>query len=221
MQHTDAIAPCGFIHQMGRHDDGRVVLAAELLQVFPHVAPRARIEAGARLVEDQQLRRRQERLGQLSPAPESSRQRAHQLRRPVVESDQGEHGANPLGQATAVETVQAAMMPQVLVDAELKIERGRLEHDADLPAHVLRLRDNIASEYPGPEPSAGVISVETILNNVVLPPPFGPSSPKSSPTDTLKLTAVSAARLPYRWLRLEISRASVPFQLFVTKGDSR
>ena len=39
-------------------------------------------------------------------------------------------------------------MPQVLVDAELKIERGRLEHDADLPAHLLRRRDNIASEYP-------------------------------------------------------------------------
>ena len=46
-----------------------------------------------------------------------------------------------------------------------------------------------------------------ILNNVVLPLPFGPSSPKISPGNIVKFTAFSAVRLPYWWLRFEISSA--------------
>src|ERR1700722_15925835 len=52
-----------------------------------------------------------------------------------------------------------------------------------------------------PCPSVGTISVVSIRTIVVLPAPLGPSSPKTSPRRTSKLTLSTAVKAPKRLVR--------------------
>src|SRR3989338_8534850 len=54
-------------------------------------------------------------------------------------------------------------------------------------------------------PLVGLIRVESILISVVLPAPLGPSRPKVSPSAIVNETSLSAARVPYFLMRLDIS----------------
>ena len=47
-------------------------------------------------------------------------------------------------------------------------------------------------------PSSGRVKPQTTLNSVVLPAPFGPMTPSTSPCSTWRLTALSAVRPPKR-----------------------
>ena len=68
----DAVGPLGFVQQMRREDDRHAVALADLLQVLPQVAARARIEAGRRLVEQQQPRAMQHAGGQFDAPPQAA-----------------------------------------------------------------------------------------------------------------------------------------------------
>src|ERR1700733_14584870 len=58
-------------------------------------------------------------------------------------------------------------------------------------------------------------SVERSLNSVVLPPPFGPRKPNTSPRAIAKLTSLSAFRSPYEKLRPSASSAEVASRVTV------
>src|ERR1700722_2127024 len=59
-----------------------------------------------------------------------------------------------------------------------------------------------------PCPSVGTISVVSIRTIVVLPAPLGPSSPKTSPRRTSKLTLSTAVKAPKRLVRSLVCIAS-------------
>ena len=64
--------PVGLLEVLGRQQDGRAV-ADELLDRLPQVDPRARVQAGGRLVEEQHRRARDERRREVQPAPHAAR----------------------------------------------------------------------------------------------------------------------------------------------------
>ena len=73
----DAIAqPFGLVHVVRRQQNGAAG-ALELLDQIPELAPRLRVEAGRRLVEEQQVGVADERAGQREPLLLSARQRRH------------------------------------------------------------------------------------------------------------------------------------------------
>ena len=56
IENRDAIGFVGFFQQVRRQHDGYAVMFAQFAQVVPQIAAGRRIQAGARLVEQQQLR---------------------------------------------------------------------------------------------------------------------------------------------------------------------
>src|SRR5713226_8111162 len=70
-------------------------------------------------------------------------------------------------------------------------------------------------------PSVGAISVVSILTIVVLPAPLGPSSPKTSPRRTSKLTLSTAVKVPKRLVRSLVCIASESGSIVARKSDFR
>src|SRR5258705_8013475 len=70
-------------------------------------------------------------------------------------------------------------------------------------------------------PSVGGISVVSILTIVVLPAPLGPSSPKTSPRRTSKLTLSTAVNPPKRLVSSLVCIASDSGSIVPRKSDFR
>ena len=75
----DAVGPLGLFQQVRREHDGHAVLVADLFEILPQVAPRAGVEAGRRLVQQQQPRPVQHALGQFDAAPQAAGERFDQV----------------------------------------------------------------------------------------------------------------------------------------------
>ena len=65
VQHGDAVRPLGLFHEVSREHDRDAAPSAEVEEMLEEVAPRTRIEPGARLVEQQELRLVQQPAGEL------------------------------------------------------------------------------------------------------------------------------------------------------------
>src|SRR5277367_3248988 len=70
-------------------------------------------------------------------------------------------------------------------------------------------------------PPLGVSRVVSIRTTVVLPAPLGPSSPKTSPRRTSKLTLSTAVKAPKRLVRSLVCIASESGSIIARKGDFR
>ena len=64
VQHDDVIAALGLIEIGGAQQHGQALIVHQLAHDLPQLAPRQRIDADRRLVEQQQLRRAHQRAGQ-------------------------------------------------------------------------------------------------------------------------------------------------------------
>ena len=82
-----------------------------------------------------------------------------------------------------------SLMPEVFGRGQLHVDALRLEDYADLAAQTVGVS---AASNPmiTARPPTGIISVERIRNRVVLPLPFGPSSPNSSASSHVEGHAV-------------------------------
>src|SRR5579863_9171015 len=70
-------------------------------------------------------------------------------------------------------------------------------------------------------PPLGVMSVVSIRTIVVLPAPLGPSSPKTSPRRTSKLTWSTAVKAPKRLVRSLVCIAGESGSIVARKSDFR
>ena len=109
----DAVGPLGFVQQMRREHDRDAVALADLLQVLPQVAAGAGVEAGGRLVEQQQPRAMQHALGQLDAAPQAAGERFDQVAAAIGEAQAGEHFVGPRAELAAAEAVEPAVVDEV------------------------------------------------------------------------------------------------------------
>ena len=190
-----AVAIFGLFHEM-RGDDDRHALLGQRRDPPPELAPRQRIGAAGRLVEEQDLAAR---AAAPPPSPGAACSRPAIARSASCisgfSSNCRERPGDALALAAAAKPVGAGEEIQVLGDRELPVERELLRHVADaLPGRRAR-GAQIEPATRSVPPVAGS-RPQSMRNVVVLPAPFGPSRPKISPRRTSKLTWSTAVKAP-------------------------
>ena len=176
-------------------DSNIVAFAPELANQRPHLADLIGVEPDGRLVEDQDWRPREDRVGQPHPLPVAARQRPDDLAPPLAEP----HLSMAL--ATAADA-RAARSPRRR-GAKSRYSSTRMSGGsgtafgqvADLRAAPPgSLGDRVAGQLA--DPRVGARKPVRIRIIVVLPAPFGPSSPTISPRPTSNDTPSSAGGRP-------------------------
>jgi hypothetical protein len=136
MHQRDPVAALGFVHEMGRDEDGDVVLARELGEDLPEAVAGDRIHAGGRLVEDEEdVGRVDHGDRQRQPLPQPERQRIGQGIGDVGEIESRDHLGDARGDGLRRQLEQPRMQIEILRDREFRIEREALRHVADAPPH--------------------------------------------------------------------------------------
>ena len=172
----------------GQHD-AQLVLGDGLHQALEELAPVERIEAGDRLVEQQQL-------GALGE-PERERE----LRAlPAGELPAFCAGSSPsrairrVRERVVPARVQPRAEPQVVLDAEAAVGRRVLGDEADLGA-LLRAGRGAPAEHL--DRARGRRSMPAArFSSVLLPAPLGPTSPTTRPAGTSSVQSASAGAAP-------------------------
>ena len=123
--------------------------AAQRVDVAPQRRPRLRVEPDRRLVQEQHARGVQQAAGDLQPALHPARERAHERRAAIGQAHELEHRVEPRGHAGASQPIDGGVEAQVLLGAEMLVERGLLEDEADAPANLGALPHDVESRHPG------------------------------------------------------------------------
>ena len=127
-EQRDARATLGLVEVGRRHDDGDA-LGEELGQQLPELAARHRVDAGRRLVEQDDLRLVDERARERELLLHAARQPIGQ---PVAERRELRHVEQPVAPLLVVaEAVDLGEERDVLVDAEVAVEAEPLREVAD------------------------------------------------------------------------------------------
>ena len=143
-QETQPGAAFGFV-EIGRRNDDRDALASQSVENAPEIAARDRIDAGGRLIEQQNLRRMYERAGQ----PELLLHAAGQL--PGAALAERRHARSlkearrALVSRAPVDAEQVGEEFDVLVDREILVKPEALGHVADVRSRQLGVGDDIDS----------------------------------------------------------------------------
>ena len=136
-----------------RQDVGRQQDGVPLTQVADQRADLEdldRVQARCGLVEDQDRRIVQHRLGQAHPLPESPRELADDPVLDLVESASADDlGDRPL-QPRPRHVLEPGPEPQELPHPHLAVERHALRQIADLPAHLQRLVEHVVARQAPP-----------------------------------------------------------------------
>ena len=148
------VEPLGLLHIGGRHDDAHAGAArADAVDQLPELAARERVDAGGRLVQNQQIRIVDQRAAEAEFLPHAAREL---LRRPIFKGRQPgafeQFGDSPVALVTGL-SEQAAEELDVLADAQIGIEilAQPLRHVGDPRTYrrpVLRIGD-VATEDGG------------------------------------------------------------------------
>ncbi len=134
VQDAESITKLGFFHEMCCHQHGDPLFGSQTPQVLPEISAGARIETGAGLVEQQQGGSVQQAFGNLHSAFEAAGQRFGAIPSSLGQPEAGQQFVDSGTQFAAGQTVQVALVLQVLIDRELRIEAWRLKRDPDQSA---------------------------------------------------------------------------------------
>ncbi len=118
------------VHVVGRQDERHAALL-ESVEAIPEQVARLRVEAGRRLVEEQQLGLVDERAGDRQAALHPARHVLDLVARPLRELGEVEQLVGAAGAFRAAEAEVPAVDHEVLADRELVVERVLLGHDAE------------------------------------------------------------------------------------------
>ena len=184
----------GLGHVVGREEDGPTRAPRRASRdELADLASRGDIEAERRLVEEQDPRVVEQAAGHVHLLPLAGGQRLTPSGALLLEPDRLDELVDAAPAPRASQAVELAEHPELLADLEDPVARllAARDHVHD-PADALRLLAHVEPEDPGASPEVGGSSVVRILMSVVLPAPFGPSSPKNSPVATSRSTPASA-----------------------------
>src|SRR6185437_8819483 len=115
---------------MSGDEDGDAVLVAEDAKVVPEIDTCSGIEAGRRLVEQQDRGRMDETLGELDATLLAAGQSLSQIAGAVGESDAGEDFFRSCSEFGAAQSIEMALVHEIFSDGEFDVETGGLEDDA-------------------------------------------------------------------------------------------
>src|SRR5579862_6341429 len=125
-----------------------MLLIAQDLQVLPEVATGAGIEAGGRLVEQQDSRMKKA-LSQFDAALHASRERLDAFLGTIGKTNAGENLVHAVGECGSAKAVKMSLVPQILVGGKFGIDALRLEDDADLAPQTGWILRRIAAHHEG------------------------------------------------------------------------
>ncbi len=100
----------------------------------PDLVAAPRIEAGGRLVEEEELRRHHQARGDVEPAPHAAGEFLDLLARRLGEPEGAEQFLRSRFRLAAAIAEQPAEEDEVLVAGEILVDRGELAGEADPPA---------------------------------------------------------------------------------------
>ena len=155
-----------------------------LLQHLPDRDARHGIEAGRRLVEEEDARLVHEAARDLDAAPHAARQVLHLRVAPLRELDRLEQLVDQLlrfARGTPYSFAKMIRFSSTLSSRSLVIACGMTPIDA---AHAVGLLGDVEAVDDAPCRAVGGSSVVSMRMSVDLPAPLGPSRPKISPCST-------------------------------------
>ena len=127
----------------------------------------------------------------VEPAPHAARVVLDDAVGGLGDPDEPEQLVGALPQGAAAHPLHAALEHQVLAAGAVLVDAGVLRHVSDRAAHGVRLAaDVVAGDCR--RALVGVRERDEDAHGRRLPAPFGPSSPKTSPSRTLNETPSSA-----------------------------
>ena len=174
-------------HEVRRDHDAEPVLGHDLHQALQELAAGERIEAGDRLVEDQQLGALGHGQGQRELRPLSAGKPPGLLR-----GRQSEPLDALPGEVCVPTGIEPSAEPEVIGDRQRRVGRRVLRDEADAG----ELCAPAAGRPPSTSivPAVGASSPTARCRRVVLPAPFGPTSPTTRPAGISSVQSVSAQR---------------------------
>ena len=155
----------------------------------------ADVETRRRLVEEEDGRAGDERGGEVEAAAHAARVGAHEPVAGLGQVEGGEQLACALARGAAAEVVEPADHLEVLEARQVLVDGRVLAGEADPLAHLRCVADDVEAG-DARRAASGRSSVVRIRTAVVLPAPFGPSSPKTLPASTWRSTPRSASTSP-------------------------
>src|ERR1017187_4772665 len=191
-EHDQVVAdPLQVAYQVRGHHDADLVPGGELRQALQELAPSERVEAGDRLVQDQQLRL----LGDGQGQGELGALAAGHLPGPLAGIQ-----AQPLdpvaGQGSVPARVEMGAELEVIGDGEPGVGGRVLRDEADLASCAGPLAD--LPPRTSIVPDVGTSMPTARFSRVVFPAPFGPTSPTMCPAGMLSVQSVRAWSCRYR-----------------------
>ena len=169
----------GLIHVVGRQQD-REPLRPELLQTLPDLVARLGIEAGRRLVEDEELRPVEKRAGHHQtpdhPAGEVGRPGVF----PVVEGHEPQQLPGAPRRLGRGDVEVAGEDLEVLKNGKVRIDVVLLLADADPGLHRARLPGDVEAQHPQRPPARRGEGVDH-PDRGGLPRPVGTEDPEALP----------------------------------------
>ena len=125
---AELVAALGLVHVV-RADEHGDAARGELVQLVPEIAPRLRIDAGGRLVQQQQLRLVQQARGERQALLPAAGKLARELVRAIGEAESRERVLDALVATSSIEYMRADEA-QVLADRQVLPQREALRHVA-------------------------------------------------------------------------------------------
>jgi hypothetical protein len=141
---ADAVAALGLVHVMGRDEHGQAV-GCEPMNLVPELAPRLRIDACGRLIEQQQLRPVHDAGGEREAVLPAARKLPRELMAARGQAQIGERACDRL--ASRPEIVEARHKEQILLDRQVLVEREPLGHVADLGLDAAALANDVVAQH--------------------------------------------------------------------------
>ena len=191
-QHDQVVAdPLQVGHQVRRQDHAHALVHDGLHQALQELPPGERVEAGDRLVEDQQLAGAWPRPGS-APAAPAGRRRACP---PSARGSRPSSSIRAVGQRGVPAGVEARAEPEVVGDAQRGVGGGVLGDEPD-PPQLLGDRGRARRRAPAIVPVVGASRPTARFSSVDLPAPLGPTSPTTRPAGISRVQSDSAQRAP-------------------------
>ena len=185
VEHDEPVAELlGLVHVVGGEDEADALLL-EPEEAVPQDVAGLRVEAGGRLVEQQDLRLVDERAGDRQPAPHAAGERLDALVAALGELGEVEEAGGPLGDDRLRQAEVAAVDEQVLPYGQLGVQCVVLRHDAEARADPPPVGGRVHAEHPERPPvGAETQAIIRIVDD--LPAPLGPRKPNASPRRSAK-----------------------------------
>ncbi len=146
MQNDDMIVVANLVDEMGRPEDADSLVGDEAAHDLEKASTRLDVEPGGRLVEQQHARPVQERARNLDPPHLPAGEIAHFVMGTIGETDARELRGLSHARLAGPNSVQGAMVGEVLRDAEIGIESALLEYDAEQRERGAALARDVSAE---------------------------------------------------------------------------